>query len=282
MIKIEHITFRYKKGDLVFEDLSLDLPKGTIIGLLGCNGEGKTTLLKLLCGQMLRQSGELVVNGFDPTERRRKALEQVYYIPEEITMPDLKIQTYFSLITPLYPNYSQEIAEAAIKEFNLDWSQRLRALSQGQKKKVAIALALSLQTPLLLMDEPINGLDVPSKSAFRRLMAKHISESQTVIMSTHQLRDLETLIDSIIVLEGRRVLVNASIYELSEIFSFGLVTAANKADALYVEPSISGEVGIFEHRDDMEEGLFPIELFLTGASREKEKIRAVLQAHNIV
>jgi len=282
MIKIEHLTFRYKKGNPVFEDLSLNLPKGSIVGLLGCNGEGKTTLLKLLCGQLLRQSGNLLVNGDDPSKRKRKALEQVYYLPEEIFMPDLKVKTYFSLITPFYPNYSQEIAEAAMKEFNLDWGQRLRTLSQGQKKKAAIALALSLQTPLLLMDEPTNSLDAPSKSVFRKLIAKYISEQQTVIISTHQLRDLETLIDSVVILEGGRILVNASIYRLSEIFSFGLVTDNNKVEALYEEPSISGEVGIFEHRDDMEEGLFSMELFLKGISREKEKISAILQANNLV
>ncbi|WP_314940335.1 ABC transporter ATP-binding protein [Porphyromonas endodontalis] len=282
MIKIEHLTFQYKKGNSVFGDLSLNLPKGSIVGLLGCNGEGKTTLLKLLCGQLLRQSGNLLVNGDDPSKRKRKALEQVYYLPEEIFMPDLKVKTYFSLITPFYPNYSQEIAEAAMKEFNLDWGQRLRMLSQGQKKKAAIALALSLQTPLLLMDEPTNSLDAPSKSVFRKLIAKYISEQQTVIISTHQLRDLETLIDSVVILEGGRILVNASTYRLSEIFSFGLVTNNNKAEALYEEPSISGEVGIFEHRDDMEEGLFSMELFLKGISREKEKISAILQANNLV
>lgn len=282
MIKIKHLTFQYKKGNPVFEDLSLNLSKGSIVGLLGCNGEGKTTLLKLLCGQLLRQSGNLLVNGDDPSKRKRKALEQVYYLPEEIFMPDLKVKTYFSLITPFYPNYSQEIAEAAMKEFNLDWGQRLRTLSQGQKKKAAIALALSLQTPLLLMDEPTNSLDAPSKSVFRKLIAKYISEQQTVIISTHQLRDLETLIDSVVILEGGRILVNASIYKLSEIFSFGLVTDNNKAEALYEEPSISGEVGIFEHRDDMEEGLFSMELFLKGISREKEKISAILQANNLV
>lgn len=282
MIKIEHLSFQYKKGNLVLDDISLNLSKGSIVGLLGCNGEGKTTLLKLLCGQLLPLSGNLLINGEDPSKRMRKTLEQVYYLPEEIIVPNLKVKTYFSLITPFYPNYSQEIAEEAMTEFRLDWEQRLSMLSQGQKKKVAIALALSLQTPLLLMDEPTNSLDTPSKSAFRKLLAKHISEEQAVIISTHQLRDLESLLDGIVILEGRHLLVNASIYKLSEIFSFGLVTDNNKAEALYEESSISGDVGIFEHRDDMEEGLFSIELFLNGISREKEKISAILRANNLV
>lgn len=282
MIKIEHLSFQYKKGNLVLDDISLNLSKGSIVGLLGCNGEGKTTLLKLLCGQLLPLSGNLLINGEDPSKRMRKTLEQVYYLPEEIIVPNLKVKTYFSLITPFYPNYSQEIAEEAMTEFWLDWEQRLSMLSQGQKKKVAIALALSLQTPLLLMDEPTNSLDTPSKSAFRKLLAKHISEEQAVIISTHQLRDLESLLDGIVILEGGHLLVNASIYKLSEIFSFGLVTDNNKAEALYEESSISGDVGIFEHRDDMEEGLFSIELFLNGISREKEKISAILRANNLV
>lgn len=282
MIKIEHLSFQYKKGNLVLDDISLNLSKGSIVGLLGCNGEGKTTLLKLLCGQLLPLSGNLLINGEDPSKRMRKTLEQVYYLPEEIIVPNLKVKTYFSLITPFYPNYSQEIAEEAMTEFRLDWEQRLSMLSQGQKKKVAIALALSLQTPLLLMDEPTNSLDTPSKSAFRKLLAKHISEEQAVIISTHQLRDLESLLDGIVILEGRHLLVNASIYKLSEIFSFGLVTDNNKAEALYEESSLSGDIGIFEHRDDMEEGLFSIELFLNGISREKEKISAILRANNLV
>lgn len=282
MIKIEDLSFKYKKSAPVFNRLSLNLPQGTIVGLLGCNGEGKTTLLKLLCGQLIGQSGTIDVNGLDPAQRKLKSLEQVYYIPEEITVPDLRINTYFSLIAPFYPNYSKEIAEEAIQEFQLDWNQRLATLSQGQKKKVVIALALSLRTPFLLMDEPTNGLDVPSKSAFRKLMAKHITECQTVIMSTHQLRDLESLIDSIVILENGQVLVSASIYDLSEIFSFGLVTANNKNDALYIESTISGEIGIFTHRTDMEEGLFPLEFFLMGANKERDKINAVLKLHNIV
>nr|WP_314669441.1 ABC transporter ATP-binding protein [uncultured Porphyromonas sp.] len=282
MIKIEHLSFQYKKGNLVLDDLSLNLSKGSIVGLLGCNGEGKTTLLKLLCGQLLPLSGNLLVNGEDPSKRMRKTLEQVYYLPEEIIVPNLKVKTYFSLITPFYPNYSQEIAEEAMTEFRLDWEQRLSMLSQGQKKKVAIALALSLQTPLLLMDEPTNSLDTPSKSAFRKLLAKHISEEQAVIISTHQLRDLESLLDGIVILEGGRLLVNASIYKLSEIFSFGMVTDYNRAEALYEESSLSGDIGIFEHRDDMEEGLFSTELFLNGISREKEKISAILRANNLV
>ena len=282
MIKIEHLSFQYKKGNLVLDDLSLNLSKGSIVGLLGCNGEGKTTLLKLLCGQLLPLSGNLLVNGEAPSKRMRKTLEQVYYLPEEIIVPNLKVKTYFSLITPFYPNYSQEIAEEAMTEFRLDWEQRLSMLSQGQKKKVAIALALSLQTPLLLMDEPTNSLDTPSKSAFRKLLAKHISEEQAVIISTHQLRDLESLLDGIVILEGGHLLVNASIYKLSEIFSFGMVTDDNRAEALYEESSLSGDIGIFEHRDDMEEGLFSMELFLKGISREKEKISAILQANNLV
>lgn len=135
MIKIEHLSFQYKKGNLVLDDLSLNLSKGSIVGLLGCNGEGKTTLLKLLCGQLLPLSGNLLVNGEAPSKRMRKTLEQVYYLPEEIIVPNLKVKTYFSLITPFYPNYSQEIAEEAMTEFRLDWEQRLSMLSQGQKKE---------------------------------------------------------------------------------------------------------------------------------------------------
>ena len=201
MITTKQLSFGYKSGRPVFSGLDLSLPQGSVVGLLGKNGEGKTTLLKNLCGQLFSKQGE---------------------IPEEIHVPQVTIRRYFDLCAPFYPNYDEAIARELIETFSLDWNMNLGKVSQGQKKKALIAFALSLRVPLLLLDEPTNGLDIPSKGEFRRAVARHLSEEQTVIISTHQVRDLEQLIDRIVILERGSIYCNESIADLSERLYFGL------------------------------------------------------------
>lgn len=152
MINAKNIRFSYPRQRSLFESLNLDLPKGSITGLLGRNGEGKTTLLKLLCGQLLRKDGNLTVLTEDPRHRSVKFLSKVFLLQEEVTCPNVTIRDYFRMITPLYPSYSPEVAQEIIIAFDLNWDMKLGKVSQGQKKKAVIALALSLRTPLLLMD----------------------------------------------------------------------------------------------------------------------------------
>ena len=141
------------------------------------------------------------------------------------------------------------------------------------KKKAVIALALSLRTPLLLMDEPTNGLDIPSKSAFRRLMARYITEEQTVIISTHQVRDLEQIIDRIVMMDKNAIVCNRSVAELSEQFAFRQVVPGDKP--IYKEGSTMGEVGVYENTTG-EETPFSMELFFNGMIAEREVFNRVL------
>ena len=154
MIHLEDLTFGYKKSQQVLRSLALDLPKGTIVGLLGRNGEGKTTLLKNLYGQLFPTSGTIEVLGFLPRQRHVPFLQQVYLLAEEIQIPEMTFRRYFDLFAPLYPNYSEEIAQAIFQDFQLDWKMNFKSVSQGQKKKAMIAFAIAIQVPLLLLDEP--------------------------------------------------------------------------------------------------------------------------------
>lgn len=264
MVRIENMSFSYKKSNPLFENMNLELPKGTITGLLGRNGEGKTTLLKLLSGQFLPHEGDIDILGYKPRDRKVPFLNDLFFLPEEVVCPSISIKEYFDIITPFYPKYSPELAAEAMTIFDLDWSMNLGKVSQGQKKKAVIALALSLKTSLLLMDEPTNSLDIPSKSAFRRLMAAHTSEEQTVIISTHQVRDLEQLIDRIVMLEQNQIVCNETISRLEQLFVFKSINnKAMRESAIYIEPSVLGEVGVFVNDND-EESNFSMELFFDG------------------
>ena len=271
MITTKQLSFGYKKGHPVFNGLDLSLPQGSIVGLLGRNGEGKTTLLKNLYGQLFSKQGEIDVLGFTPRERKVSFLQQVYLLPEEIQVPRITIRRYFNLYAPFYPNYDEAIACELIKTFSLNWKMNLGKVSQGQKKKALIAFALSLRVPLLLLDEPTNGLDIPSKGEFRRAVARHLSEEQTVIISTHQVRDLEQLIDRIVILERGTIYCNESIADLSERLYFGPISPDEEAQALYTEPSLGGTVGILPLEGEALSDTFSMELFFNAVvSRGQE------------
>ncbi len=276
MIQLENVAFGYKMTKKLFHDLSLSLDSGAIVGLLGKNGEGKSTLLKLLAGQLLNQSGEIRVDGDNPKQREASFLQKVFLLPEEVLVPKLTIAQYFSIITPFYPNYSAEIAEELLQEFDIHWDMNLHKVSQGQKKKAVIALALSLRVPYLFMDEPTNGLDIPSKSAFRRIVARYTSEEQTLIISTHQVRDLDQLIDHIVLMEQNKIVCNASIADLSEKFLFQKVTDGEEENLLYKESSLLGEYGVFENKYKEEETDFSIELFFNAEVSNPEKMQVLL------
>jgi ABC-2 type transport system ATP-binding protein len=242
MIHLTNLHFGYRKKRPVLNGINLDIQPGIIYGLLGKNGEGKTTLLHIIGGLLFPDSGTCRVLGEEPAARKADFLQQVFLLPEDILLPDVAAQTYIRMYAPFYPTFSEEILKACVESFGIDLTASLRKMSQGQKKKVAITLALSVHTPLLLMDEPTNGLDIPSKSIFRKLLASFMEAEQTLIISTHQVRDLESLIDAVIILDNQEVVMNRTLDEVAGKLDFRLVNEGEKA--LYTEPSPAGTVGV--------------------------------------
>ncbi len=287
MIQIENLNFSYKKGlklkkksnsrSFSFKGLSLGIEKGTIVGLLGKNGEGKSSLLKLLSGQLIPQGGILTIDGFSPKERKVEFLRDIYLLPEEMFVPKLTIKEYFSIIVPFYPNYSQEIAEELMQEFELDWEMNLHDISQGQKKKALIALALSLRVSYLLMDEPTNALDIPSKSAFRRIVARYVTDEQTIIISTHQVRDLEQLIDRVIIMDHNQIICNCNVEDLSERLFFSPILEGKEDNLLYKEGGVLEEYGVYLKEPNFDEGEFSMELFFNAVISAKDKLLPLLK-----
>lgn len=263
---VEAIDLHYAYGRLpLFEGISFALPQGSITGLLGRNGEGKTTLLKLLSGLLLAKSGTLTVLGHSALRRSVPLLTEVYYLPEEVQLPSTSATQYLDGAGQFYPNYDPQLARTLLEELDVPPTNNLRRLSMGQKKKVALILAIALRVPLLLLDEPTNGLDIPSKSKFRQLLIQHISDQQTVLISTHQVRDLEQMIDRLLVLHQNQIICNETIARLEKTFYCGTAAEAPNVPPLYREPSVWGDIVMTPRTDETDEaGGFSMELFFNA------------------
>ncbi len=260
MIQISDLHFAYKKKRPVFSGLNLTFQSGYIYGLLGKNGTGKSTLLRNICGLLFPDQGTIDVLDFVPGKREPDFLQEFFIIPEEFYLPDVSIKKFVRCNAPFYPNYQADQFEAYLKEFNIPVGNTIQQMSYGQKKKLLIGFALACNTALLLMDEPTNGLDITSKSQFRKVLAGAIDENKCIIISTHQVRDLEALIDYITIIDEGKILFNHSINEILGRLSFKL--SVDKADiekALYAEPSLTGQAVILPN-EDHESGKIDLEL----------------------
>ena len=227
MIQLKNVSFDYSKKKL-FDGLTLDIEGGSIYGLLGMNGAGKTTLLKIISGQLYCKSGEADVLGHNPQKRDTKMLEQIFYLPEEFYLPNIELKEYLLINTPFYPEFDKTAFDQYTNSFNLDFNRKLSELSYGQKKKFLLSFGLASNTSLLILDEPTNGLDIPSKSQFRRTLASAMTENRTFIISTHQVRDMENLIDPIIILHEGKVVFNNSLEDVTSALTLTLTPAEPK------------------------------------------------------
>lgn len=275
MITLKELSFSYSRKKEVLDRINLEVGSGHICGLLGKNGEGKTTLLNLLSGQIFPDQGSCLVLEEIPSERNARFLQQIFLLPEEISMPEVTAIEYIKMYAAFYPTFRDDICKACVESFEINLSDRLSKMSQGQRKKVAITLALAAHTPLLLMDEPTNGLDIPSKATFRRLVASLIDDNQTVIISTHQVRDLESLIDTVLILDQRQILLNKTLNEIGEKLYFGPLLPEEKA--LYSEPTPQGTIGITA-REDKEETAVSLELLFNAAITYPKEIQRIMNS----
>lgn len=242
MLHIHQLSFSYgRRCPKVFDGLSLDIASGGIYGLLGPNGTGKSTLLYLMSGLLRPTSGSVTYEGMETRLRCPEMLRDLFIVPEEFELPSVSMREYVCMNRPFYPRFSTEILEECMTAFGLENDIRLGSLSMGQKKKAYMCFALATGTRLLLMDEPTNGLDIPAKALFRRVVARHIGEDRTLIISTHQVRDVEMLLDRLLLLNGSRLLLDASVAEVCAALAFEQRPAsAPTDDALYVMPALQG------------------------------------------
>lgn len=218
MITIKDLTFWYSKQNKIFEKLNLELEAGHIYGLLGKNGAGKTTLLKLICGLSFPKSGTVAMDGLIPARRETGFLKDIFLVPEEISLPSLTPEKFADLYGGFYPAFDLAQFREILGKLEVETVQKFTGMSHGQKRKAMIAFALAANTRYLFLDEPTNGMDIPSKAAFRSMLAASFFEEKTIILSTHVVRDLESMIDSVIILENHRIILNQSVDQNLETF----------------------------------------------------------------
>lgn len=252
MIRIDNLSFIYPKGRKnIHTDLTLNLEENKIYGLLGKNGTGKSTLLYLIAGLLKPTKGTITMDAtndetgeavsYSTFERHPEVLRETFLVNEEYTLPPLTLDEWSKSLGVFYPNYSEEMFRQCLADFDIKGNPKLTTLSMGQQKKVIISFALASGVKYLFMDEPTNGLDIPSKAQFRKVVSSCMSDERTIIVSTHQVHDIEFLLDHIIIIDNDRLLLNASTGEITDKFVFEYRTPGSPTDGvIYQEPTLQG------------------------------------------
>lgn len=277
MLKVENVSYSYSlKGHKVLDDFSLSLSSGGVYGLLGPNGAGKSTLLNLIAGTLTPGTGRVLFNGEDTRRRIPAVMSDIFLVPEEFALPPMRLSEYARAYGVFYPRFSADDMKRHLATFELDGDMRLDALSMGQKKKVFMSFAMACNTSLLLMDEPTNGLDIPGKSAFRRFAAQSMSEDRIFIISTHQVRDVDRLLDHILIMDRSHVLLNSSVARIQSRIKFSETLDKELiATALHSLPSISG-TAVALPNDDGNDTDINLELLFDFAIRKPALAQALL------
>lgn len=274
MLQVENISFSYgRRKPEVLSDFSFSLEKGRVYGLLGKNGVGKSTLLYLMCGLLTPKHGRVMYHGLDVMRRLPETLRDVFLVPEEFDLPAVSLVQFVELNSPFYPNFSKEDMMTYLHLFEMDWNIHLGGLSMGQKKKVFMSFALATHTSLLLMDEPTNGLDIMAKSQFRKFIASGMSDERTIVISTHQVRDIDNVLDHVVIMNNSRVLLDESIVRVTERLAFvESDSPALAEEALYKLPSVQGNSLLLPNREGVETKL-NLELLFGAVLADPEKIK---------
>ena len=272
MFTINHLNFSYgKKSPDLFNDFSMDLHAGNIYGLLGKNGAGKSTLIYLMTGLLTPQSGEVLMDGVNVRRRLPQTLSDLFLVPEEFDLPRLSLKQYVSINAPFYPRFSMEDMQRYLDIFEMggDMDVKLQALSMGQKKKVFMAFALATNTRALIMDEPTNGLDIPSKSQFRKLITSGMTDDKMILISTHQVRDISDILDHVAIIDHSRVLLNASIADVMGRLAFRPLRDGD--EPIFVLQSPFGPLAAVPARDG-EETKVDLEMLFNATLQNPEAI----------
>lgn len=272
MISVEDLTFAFKKNEPLFTGLNMKLEAGNTYGLFGLNGAGKTTLLNHLSGMLFPIEGSCNFLGENVRKRLPETMSEIYILPEQFDLPKLSAESYVDLHASFYPGFDHDYLDRMLDEFQVNSQKNLPELSYGQRKKFLIAFALATMSKLVLMDEPTNGLDIPSKSQFRKIMAATDQSERCFLISTHQVRDLDNIIDHIIVLNNGKIIFQQSVRNISETLSFEKITDESEKVALYSEDVFGGKAAIVLKKDESQETQIDLELLFSGIIQKQDLI----------
>lgn len=275
MIQIENLSFSYKKKQQLFSDLNLTLTSGNIYGLLGKNGAGKSSLLKIMTGLLFPKSGNINIEGYTPKERNPQFLREIYSITEEFYVPSMMMDRFVQLYSPFYPRFNYGLFQQLVNAFNLPRGQKLSAMSYGQKKNFLLSFGLATDCKLLLLDEPTNGLDIPSKSLFRKMVANAINDDRSFIISTHQVRDMENLIDPLIILDEGKIIFFEDYEAVTRKLAFTRMNELpDKESIIYSEPHLNGHTVVIIN-EQQEETNINLETLFNAVIHNPEKVSEI-------
>ena len=281
IMQVERIAFNYgwRQQKSVFSDFSLSLERGKVYGLLGLNGAGKSTLIYLMAGLLTPKSGRVTIDGCNVRDRLPSTLGNLFVVPEEFELPRMSLKEYATLNGALYPRFSYEDMLHNLEIFDINPEiKSLSSLSMGQKKKVLMSFAFATHTDLMLMDEPTNGLDIPGKSQFRRLVAREMSDNRTIVISTHQVRDIDRCIEHVVIIDNSKVLLDESVARITSKLQFvENGTAAEAKSAIYSQPSVMG-YSIVAPSNGGDETEINLETLFNATLGNRDKITEIFNA----
>ena len=281
IMQVERIAFNYgwRQQKSVFSDFSLSLERGKVYGLLGLNGAGKSTLIYLMAGLLTPKSGRVTIDGCNVRDRLPSTLGNLFVVPEEFELPRMSLKEYATLNGALYPRFSYEDMLHNLEIFDINPEiKSLSSLSMGQKKKVLMSFAFATHTDLMLMDEPTNGLDIPGKSQFRRLVAREMSDNRTIVISTHQVRDIDRCIEHVVIIDNSKVLLDESVARITSKLQFvENGTATDAQSAIYSQPSVTG-YSIVAPSNGGDETEINLETLFNATLGNRDKITEIFNA----
>ena len=272
MIEIKDLAFSYGKTPIL-KSITTTLEEGRIYGLLGENGVGKTTLLTLLCGLKKVCSGSITTDGQNPFDRTPTLLQNQFYLPDEVLPIAMKAECFAKERGAFWPDYDHAKFLEIMKEFENDPAKKMNQMSAGQLKKTYISLALACGCKYIFMDEPTNGLDIPSKTQFRSAIMKYTTDDSTIVISTHQVRELENIIDPIIILDRQDVLLNATVEEITSKLYFDFGTQLHP-ESLYSEQLPGGFIQVYPNSTG-EDSKINVEALFNAVHKNKELIKGM-------
>ena len=274
MIQLQNISFGYTKSKQLFRDLSLEFEPGKIYGLLGKNGTGKTTLIKIMAGLLQTNKGKCIADEQNVFDRAPSFLQNIFIVPEEFQLPSINMKEYVAINAPFYKYYSTEQFFEYAREFELPENKKLNKLSYGQKKKFLLSFGLATNARILFLDEPTNGLDIPSKSQLRKLIAKALTENRSIVISTHQARDLESLIDTILIIEDGNIVFNYEYNSITEKLSFEKALSLDNIDNVIYKEETLGGFKLVRMSDHDNNTLLDLELLFNAVIANHQQINA--------
>ena len=209
MLEIENLSFAYRKsGNVIFSNFSTRFSPGHIYGLLGPNGAGKTTLLYLMSGLLRPDEGQVTFNDINVRWRKPSTTSDIFIVPDEYELPRVSLSEYIRVNSVFYPRFSHDDLQRYLDVFGMTEDTHLGNLSLGQGKKVFMSFAMATHTKILLMDEPTNGLDIPGKRQFRTFVTQGIGEDSIFVISTHQVKDIESVLNHVLLIDRSEVIRN--------------------------------------------------------------------------